>query len=104
MSTTASQLLEQLKKKLEGFELKPTEVAVGTILEVGDGIAIIAGLPEVMASELLEFEVEGGKKISGVALNLLEDVIGAVVLGEAEKLKAGDMVKGTGRVLSVPAG
>ncbi|KKU48590.1 F0F1 ATP synthase subunit alpha [Candidatus Uhrbacteria bacterium RIFCSPLOWO2_12_FULL_46_10] len=104
MSTTASQLLEQLKKKLEGFELKPTEAATGTILEVGDGIAIIAGLPEVMSSELLEFQAGSGEKIFGVALNLLEDVIGAVVLGDVEKLKAGDIVKGTGRVLSVPTG
>src|SRR3990167_2024642 len=105
MSNPASQLIEQLKKKLEGLEeITPATASTGTILEVGDGIAIIAGLPEVMSSELLEFQVGSGEKIFGVALNLLEDVVGAVVLGDVEKLKAGDIVKGTGRVLSVPTG
>ncbi|OGL85992.1 F0F1 ATP synthase subunit alpha [Candidatus Uhrbacteria bacterium RIFCSPLOWO2_02_FULL_48_12] len=104
MPTTAHQLVEQLKKKLEGLAIKPTEMAIGTILEVGDGIAIIAGLPDAMSSEILEFQASSGEIISGVALNLLEDVVGVVVLGDIEKLKAGDIVKSTGRVLSVPAG
>ena len=104
MSNTAQQIIEQLKKRLASADIKSTETSVGTILEVGDGIAIIAGLPEVMASELLEFQTKERKTVSGVALNLLEDTIGAVILGNCEDLKAGGIVRGTGRVLSVPAG
>jgi F-type H+-transporting ATPase subunit alpha len=73
---------------------------VGTILEVGDGIARIYGLNRAMASEMLEFPHD----IYGLALNLEEDTIGAVILGEYLELKEGDIVKRTGKVLSVPAG
>lgn len=104
MSSAAQQLIEQLKKKLEAAHIRPTEANVGTILEVGDGIAIVAGLSSVMSSELIEFATNSDEHVFGVALNLLEDVVGVVILGEAEKLKAGGMAKSTGRVLSVPAG
>lgn len=104
MATAAHQLVEQLKKKLTALDVKPRSESIGTILEIGDGIAMIAGLPNVLASELLEFETHTGEKIAGVALNLLEDVVGAVVLGDQAKLMAGDVVRGTGSVLSVPAG
>jgi len=104
MPSIANQIVEQLRKKLESADVSPTSEAVGTVLEVGDGIATISGLPKTKSSELLTFETRNGEKIAGVALNLLEDVVGAVILGEAEKLSAGDTVTGTGQVLSVPTG
>lgn len=105
MATSTKQIIERLRKKLAAVEPKPTKEAIGTVLEVGDGIATIAGLPDTLASELLHFETDKeGETISGVALNLLEDVIGAVILGDARNLKAGALVRGTGQVLSVPAG
>ena len=70
------------------------------MLEVGDGIARVAGLPETAVNELLEFE--GGTL--GLALNLDEDSIGAVVLGQADEVEEGHAVKATGRILSVPVG
>ncbi|MBU1865037.1 MAG: F0F1 ATP synthase subunit alpha, partial [Actinobacteria bacterium] len=73
---------------------------IGEIISIGDGVARISGLPNAMASELLEFP--GG--LIGVALNLEEDSIGAVIMGEASHIQEGDPVKQTGRVLSVPVG
>src|SRR6202140_4076933 len=73
---------------------------VGTIIDTGDGIAHVEGLPSVMTQELLEFE--GG--VLGVALNLDEHDIGAVILGDFEKLAGAQQVKRTGEVLSVPVG
>src|SRR5947207_4191183 len=73
---------------------------VGTVVEVGDGIAQIYGLSGALASELLEFP--GG--IRGMALNLEEETVGAVILGDADKIKEGDTVKTTGRVVEVPVG
>ena len=73
---------------------------VGEVISIGDGVARVSGLPNAMASELLEFP--GG--LIGVALNLDEDSIGAVIMGEASHIQEGDPVKQTGRVLSVPVG
>ena len=89
-----------LRRHLEGF--KPTVEAqtVGTIREVGDGIARVAGLPDAAVNELLEFE--GG--VQGLALNLDEDSIGAVVLGDLEHIEEGQAVRATGSILSVPVG
>ncbi|PJE76044.1 F0F1 ATP synthase subunit alpha [Candidatus Uhrbacteria bacterium CG10_big_fil_rev_8_21_14_0_10_48_11] len=104
MASLSEKIVEQLRKKLEAADVSPHASKVGTILEVGDGIATIAGLPDTKSSELLVFTTQNGETVYGLALNLLEDVIGAVVLGEATKLSAGDSVKGSGEVLSVPAG
>ena len=73
---------------------------IGTVIDAGDGIAHVEGLPSVMTQELLEFP--GG--VLGVALNLDEHSIGAVILGDFEKIEQGQQVKRTGEVLSVPVG
>lgn len=88
-----AKLVRELKKELVEFEKKVTVERVGTVIEVGDGVAQIHGLSDCFASEMLEFSAS----IHGVALNLLADRIGAVVLGDYEKIKEGDLVKGTGR-------
>lgn len=100
MTPSSDHVLDVLTKQLEGFRPDATRSHVGTILEVGDGIAKISGLSNVHASEMLEFP--GG--VTGVALNLEEDAIGAIILGEVAKLKEGDTVKATGKILQVPVG
>lgn len=93
-------LLNELKRDLLEFEKKVQVERVGTVSEIGDGVAHIYGLQDCFASEMLEFS-DG---IFGVALNLLENRIGAIVLGDYEKIKEGDIVKGTGRILEVGVG
>ncbi len=93
-------IIEQLTKQIENFEAVSTTEKVGTVVEVGDGVAKISGLSDAMASEMLEFP--GG--VFGVALNLEEGTVGAMILGKYEGIKEGDSVKSTGRILSVPVG
>jgi F-type H+-transporting ATPase subunit alpha len=89
-----------LKKRLEGFE-KETEIYdVGTVLQVGDGIARVYGLSNVMAGELVEFEAG----VMGMVLNLEEDSVGCVLLGEDIEVKEGEVVKRTNRIVEVPVG
>ena len=89
-----------LKKRLEGFE-KETEIYdVGTVLQVGDGIARIYGLSQVMAGELVEFE----SGVMGMVLNLEEDSVGCILLGEDVEVKEGEVVKRTNRIVEVPVG
>lgn len=93
-------IVEELKKNISAFE-KVTEVEeVGTVIEVGDGIARMNGLTKCQASEMLEFP----GNTFGVALNLETETVGAVVLGDFEHIKEGDTVKRTGKILSVPVG
>jgi len=89
-----------LRENLEGWEPSLEAETMGYVMSVGDGVARVAGLPGAMASELLEFP--GG--LIGVALNLDEDSIGTVILGDASGIEEGDEVRSTGRVLSVPVG
>ncbi|MFA6193768.1 MAG: F0F1 ATP synthase subunit alpha [Parcubacteria group bacterium] len=96
-------IIETLKNQISGFKAETKSEKVGRVIEVGDGIARISGLSDAMASEMLEFSGKG-EPIYGVALNLEEDQIGAMILGEYEKIKEGDMVKSTGKILSVPVG
>ena len=93
-------IVEKIKQQIEDFEVKVTTDKVGKVMEVGDGVAKISGLSEVMASEMLEFK-DG---LYGVALNLEEDQVGAMILGPFEGVKEGDEVKSTGKILSVPVG
>ncbi len=93
-------IIETLKKQILDFKAEAVVEKVGTILDVGDGIARIAGLSDVKASEMLDF----GNGTYGVALNLEEDRIGAMILGEYFHLKEGDTVKSTGRILEIPVG
>ncbi len=89
-----------LRKNLEGLSHDLAQTQVGRITEVGDGIARVSGLPNASVNEMLEFE--GG--IIGLALNLDEDSIGAVVLGEVDEIEEGQPVRATGDILSMPVG
>ena len=91
-------IIEQLKKQIEGVEMDAQTQKVGTVLEVGDGIVRMDGLGDVMASEMLTFP----SGAVGVALNLEEDRVGAMILGEYKGIKEGDEVKSTGKILSIP--
>jgi F-type H+-transporting ATPase subunit alpha len=93
-------LIEELKKQISQFHVETRREEIGTVLEVGDGVARVAGLANVMASEMVEF-ADG---TLGVALNLEEDQVGVMLLGEMSELKEGDTAKSTGRILSVPVG
>jgi F-type H+-transporting ATPase subunit alpha len=95
-----------LLREIAAAELKPLDIQeVGTILEVKDGTARVYGLASAMAGEMLEFtSSESGATISGLALNLEEDSLGAVILGDYLQLREGDEVHRTGRVLEVPVG
>ena len=94
------QIINQLKSQIENFKGKISVEKVGTVVEIGDGIARISGLSECMSQEMIQFE--GGQL--GVALNLEEDTVGAMILGDYLEIKAGDQVKLTGRILEVPVG
>ena len=91
-----------IKNSIENYEAKTEVSNVGSVLEIGDGIARIYGLRNVMSNELVEFE--DGKGTLGMALNLEEDNVGVVVLGEYAHIKEGMIVKTTGRIASVPVG
>src|ERR1043165_1259640 len=100
------ELKDLLLKEIKAADLADIDVReVGTVLEVKDGIARIYGLTSAMAGEMLEFSVSvTGEKITGLALNLEEDNIGAVIFGDYLQLREGDEVRRTGRVLEVPVG
>ncbi len=100
MQIKAQEISEIIKKKITDFE-KTVEVAeVGTVITVGDGIAKVFGLDHVMSGELLEFP--GG--VMGMALNLEEESVGAVLMGDDSKIREGDLVKRTKRIAEVPVG
>ncbi|MDQ1403151.1 MAG: F-type H+/Na+-transporting ATPase subunit alpha [Actinomycetota bacterium] len=96
----ASDISSVLRQRLSGYTPTIASAQVGRIIEVGDGIARVSGLPGASVNELLEFE--GG--ILGLALNLDEESIGAVVLGEDKHIEEGQTVKATGRILEIPVG
>jgi len=96
----ADEISRVLREEIENYEGAVNVAETGSVISVGDGIARVYGLENVMAGELIEFK--GG--ISGIALNLEEDQVGAVLLGEASGIKEGDEVRRTGRIMSVPVG
>jgi len=96
-------LVEKLKREIEGFKDEPGFEKIGTVVEVGDGIAKISGLREALSQELLSIEAEG-HHVPAVAFNLEENFIGVVILGESHAVKTGDRVRQTGRILSIKAG
>ena len=100
MELQPSEVTSILKKEIEGFTTSASTESVGQVLQVGDGVARVYGLGDCMMSELLEFP--GG--VMGMALNLEEDNVGAVLLGDPSSVKEGDTVKTTGRIISVPTG
>lgn len=96
----AGEISSIIKKELQGFRSEVEAVDVGTVMQVGDGVARIYGLQNAMAGELIEFPGE----IMGIVLNLEEDNVGAVLLGPDTDIKEGDVVKSTGQIASVPVG
>ena len=101
MAVRNSDITALLKEQILNFEVTSTQVDVGEVIEVGDGIARVSGLQGAMASELLEFTKTG---TLGIALNLDADNVGIIVLGEYTDIEEGDLVKSTGRIASVPVG
>lgn len=91
-----------IKSKIENYESQTEISNVGSVLEVGDGIARLYGLRNVMANELIEFQ--DGRGTLGITLNLEEDNVGVVILGEYQHIKEGMLVKTTGKITSVPVG
>lgn len=98
MTQTKDHILDIIKSEIEKFKGETTTQKVGTVIEVGDGVARITGLADVGAAEMLDF----GHDVYGFVLNLEEDTIGAVLLSHSESVHEGDTVSGTGRILSVP--
>jgi F-type H+-transporting ATPase subunit alpha len=100
MAIRSDEIISIIKSAIDTFDDTAETRSVGTVVEVGDGIAQVYGLDAALASELLEFP--GG--VMGMALNLGEDTVGAVILGDPRYIKEGDTVKTTGRVVEVPVG
>jgi F-type H+-transporting ATPase subunit alpha len=100
MATREQDIVSVIKEQIARFGAPISVTNVGTVIEVGDGIARIHGLSEAAYNELLEFPYG----ITGIALNLEEDNVGAVILGDCSKIKEGDEVRATGRVIEVPVG
>ncbi|MCB1228313.1 MAG: F0F1 ATP synthase subunit alpha, partial [Verrucomicrobiales bacterium] len=95
-----SNILQEIESQIAGLKTAVTKSNVGVVREIGDGVAKVEGLSDVMLNEMIEFP--GG--LYGLALNLEETEVGCVLLGAGEHIKAGDEVKTTGRLLSVPVG
>ena len=100
ITLSAGDIAAAITKGLEGYKPSVEARTVGRVTEVGDGIARVSGLPDCAVNELLEF-ADGSV---GLALNLDEDSIGAVVLGDSDGIEEGQPVKATGKILSVPVG
>lgn len=100
MNLRPEEISSIIKQQIKNYDNKIELTDTGSVLKVGDGIATIYGLEKVMSSELLEFPGE----VFGMALNLEEDVVGAVIFGDDSGIKEGDIVKRTGRIVEVPVG
>jgi len=101
----SNDILEKLKQQIEGYKGKPDWEEIGKVTEVGDGIVKISGLTNIQSQEVLIIETsDKGQETRAVALNLEEDSVGALVLGDASLVKAGQTAKRTKQILSIPAG
>lgn len=100
LTINTKDIASAIRKNLDGFEPSVASGQVGRVVEVGDGIARVSGLPDAAVNEMLQFE--GG--IIGLALNLDEETIGAVILGESTEIEEGQPVRSTGEILSMPVG
>jgi F-type H+-transporting ATPase subunit alpha len=96
----ADEITQLIRQQISNYESKISVDEVGTVVTLGDGIARVYGLDKVMAGELLSFPHD----VAGIAMNLEEDQVGVVLLGEYTEIKEGDQVKRTGRIMSVPVG
>lgn len=94
-------IIEQLKKEISSIKDDASLEHVGTVARIADGVAIVRGLSRAKYSEMLEFENKKGEKVLGVALNLGEDDLGAIILGDDKKVSEGDKVKTLGKILSI---
>src|SRR5581483_12129784 len=100
MAQLTSDFAQGFLDQIKAWEPTVKSVEVGQVIEVGDGIARVAGLPEVKANELVEFSTG----TLGIAFNLEDDNVGVIIMGEYTDISEGDEVRGTGRIASVPVG
>ncbi|MCW9031300.1 MAG: F0F1 ATP synthase subunit alpha, partial [Gammaproteobacteria bacterium] len=100
MQLNPSEISELIKKRVEGFDAGTEARNEGTVVSLADGVVRIHGLNDVMSGEMIEFP----GNTYGMALNLEQDSVGAVILGDYEQISEGDKVKCTGRILEVPTG
>src|SRR6059058_3057290 len=96
----ADEITKLIREQIENYESKLAVDEVGTVISLGDGIARIYGLDKVMAGELIDF----GHGVTGIAMNLEEDQVGSVLMGEYTEIKEGDQVRRTGKIMAVPVG
>src|SRR5512146_3595854 len=96
----ADEITQLIREQIENYESKIAVDEVGTVISLGDGIARLYGLDKVMSGELLAFP----REVKGIAMNLEEDQVGAVLLGDYTEVREGDEVKRTGQIMSVPVG
>src|ERR1700730_12721288 len=100
MEIKAEEISKIIREQIGGFAVAVDVAEVGSIISIGDGIARVHGVENAMAGEMLEFP----HGVFGIALNLKEESVGTVLLGEYTEIKEGDLVKRTGRIISVPVG
>src|SRR4051812_27163632 len=100
MQIKAEEISKIIRDQIGNFAVDVDVAEVGTVMSVGDGIARLHGVERAMAGEMLEFP----NNLFGIALNLEEESVGAVLLGKSTEIKEGDIVKRTGRIISVPVG
>ncbi len=100
MTTKKADIIAVLHERIDAFKVEAHEEKVGTVMSVSDGVARLSGLANAMSQEMIDF----GNGIFGVALNLEEETIGVIILGDATGVKAGDTARSTGRILSIPVG
>ena len=101
MAVYTDEITALLKEQILNFKARPSQVDVGEVIEVGDGIALISGLQGAMSSELVEFTKSG---IYGIVLNLTADNVGVITMGDYTQIQEGDLVRSTGRIAQVPVG
>ncbi len=100
MAIRGQEIVSLIKRQIEEFGSDLTLVDVGTVVQVGDGVASVQGLQGVRSNELLDF----GKDVLGIDMNLESDIVGAAILGDPNSVKEGDQVKSTGQIIEVPVG
>src|SRR5919109_2492072 len=100
MDIKAEEISKIIRDQIGSFAVQVDVAEVGTVIAIGDGIARVHGVERAMAGEMIEFP----HGVFGIALNLEEDSVGAVLLGEFKEIREGDPVKRTGRIISVPVG
>ncbi|MFG0256445.1 MAG: F0F1 ATP synthase subunit alpha [Phycisphaerales bacterium JB043] len=104
MKIRTDEIATVIKQEIEQYSAELEISEVGRVVQVGDGIARVYGLSKVMAGELIEFQASDGSSVMGQALNLEQDTVGAVIYGDYLKVKEGDQVRSTGKLLEVPVG